>query len=422
MKRNIRKIKKYLLFAIASFSLCFSVNASPTLICSWTEKINNVNNQIVSTSIELRYDGSNDMFIFEIPDSCQDTKWDCDKTTTISASVNEFTKAKNGSNKYIQISDTAYNNFIVNGQCPSQVFYDLYNAQGGHAGDDEICIGDDLYCTETVGGNKGHNFKSYNGGDGAVDSVRIAKNNLEAIGRIVSTDVGNLLAKKYKVNTSLSYDQNEICKKINEDPESFSTEYEKEVNGFITEALKSRTYPTTATFTDLLKANISNNSKIQDKYGLSALERSIRDDCTRVVNNSSLTDEEKDNLLEGIDSGLENVSENIQGAFASITWHFNADFSGDVDCGGLFGNGDSDTPLYYIRLAFKLVRYVAIILALVLSIIDFAKAVFSQDKDLLQKAGISAAKRLIFAVVIFFLPVLINFALGIIDSRYSTCL
>lgn len=97
--------------------------------------------------------------------------------------------------------------------------------------------------------------------------------------------------------------------------------------------------------------------------------------------------------------------------------------SASLDCKGFLGDPSSpNAPAYYLVLAFKIIKYAAIILVLIMSIIDFAKATLSQDKDLLKKAAISSAKRLIFAVLIFFLPILLNFLLSWLGDAYSTCI
>ena len=48
-------------------------------------------------------------------------------------------------------------------------------------------------------------------------------------------------------------------------------------------------------------------------------------------------------------------------------------------------------------------------MCLALSMMDFVKAVASQDKDALAKATKTTGKRIIYAMVLFFIPDLINF-------------
>ncbi len=100
----------------------------------------------------------------------------------------------------------------------------------------------------------------------------------------------------------------------------------------------------------------------------------------------------------------------------------NDDYSGNDDCEGFLGaKGTKGTPAYYLHIVLIAMRYVAIILALVLSMIDFFKAVFSQDKDLLKKAALTAVKRVIFAVLVFFIPTVIEFVLGLLGAYSVNC-
>ncbi len=97
---------------------------------------------------------------------------------------------------------------------------------------------------------------------------------------------------------------------------------------------------------------------------------------------------------------------------------------GDVNCNSYLGNPKiNNTPAYYLQFAFDLIKYIAIILLLVLTIVDFAKAVINgKNPEEMKKALNNSIKRLIIAVVIFFLPILIKFVLtlaGIYSP--STC-
>ena len=90
-------------------------------------------------------------------------------------------------------------------------------------------------------------------------------------------------------------------------------------------------------------------------------------------------------------------------------------------CKGLFGNpeymeGGSD-PAYYLTVAFSVIRYVAIILLIVLTVIDFVSAIASQDNDIMNKAIKKLGKRFILCIVIFLLPSLIKFILQYIYDR-----
>lgn len=99
------------------------------------------------------------------------------------------------------------------------------------------------------------------------------------------------------------------------------------------------------------------------------------------------------------------------------------DFNTNNGCTSYLGPVEKGYPAYYLQFVFNLIKYAAIILLFILTIIDFAKATASKDNDAIKKAIITAIKRLIIAIVIFILPILIEFLfklLGIYDS--SECL
>ena len=98
------------------------------------------------------------------------------------------------------------------------------------------------------------------------------------------------------------------------------------------------------------------------------------------------------------------------------------EFDGDETCEGFLGKKDDTTsPAYYLHYALLVIRYLGIILAMALSVIDFFKAIFSQDKDLLKKATMTAVKRVIFAVIIFFIPIVLEFLLGLLGAYTVKC-
>lgn len=98
------------------------------------------------------------------------------------------------------------------------------------------------------------------------------------------------------------------------------------------------------------------------------------------------------------------------------------EFDGEETCEGFLGKKDDNTsPAYYLHLALLLIRYLGIILALVFSVIDFFKAIYSQDKDLLKKAALTAVKRVVFAVLIFFIPTVLEFVLGLLGAYTVKC-
>ena len=71
-------------------------------------------------------------------------------------------------------------------------------------------------------------------------------------------------------------------------------------------------------------------------------------------------------------------------------------------------------------LTLNIMKYGAVILVFALSTMDFIKATINQDKEQLKKSTTTAVKRLIAAIIIFFLPILINFILSLLGA-YNTC-
>lgn len=63
----------------------------------------------------------------------------------------------------------------------------------------------------------------------------------------------------------------------------------------------------------------------------------------------------------------------------------------------------------FLQQVFNVIKYAGPILCLVLSVSDFVKAAASQDKDALVKATKTTGKRVVYALVLFFIPTLINF-------------
>ena len=71
---------------------------------------------------------------------------------------------------------------------------------------------------------------------------------------------------------------------------------------------------------------------------------------------------------------------------------------------------------------FKIFKIVAPILVIVLSIYDFIKAITGKVDGEMKKVFMKLLKRLAFALILFFLPNILDFFLGLVDSGYSTCI
>lgn len=96
------------------------------------------------------------------------------------------------------------------------------------------------------------------------------------------------------------------------------------------------------------------------------------------------------------------------------------------NCTSLLGDptkSDPPSPAFLLSYAFKVLRYVAIILLVVLSIMDFVSSVSSQDTDSLKKAVNKTIRRAILCVIIFLLPYLIEYVLTFLnDNATKICI
>lgn len=107
-----------------------------------------------------------------------------------------------------------------------------------------------------------------------------------------------------------------------------------------------------------------------------------------------------------------------------------ADPNGDEDvdmdsCDGMFGTVDSDgnytegTTGYLMQEIFNYMKIAAIVSVFVFSVVDYAKALVQQDDQAFKKANSGTVKRIIYGVVFFLLPIIVNLILKIIDT--TTC-
>ena len=91
------------------------------------------------------------------------------------------------------------------------------------------------------------------------------------------------------------------------------------------------------------------------------------------------------------------------------------------DCGYLGDPNNPDTFAYYLQQAFNIIRFAGPILVLLLTIFDLIKIVSDgKQDDQLIKLGKKTLKRVIYAVLLFILPILITTIFNFI-GLYGTC-
>ena len=80
-----------------------------------------------------------------------------------------------------------------------------------------------------------------------------------------------------------------------------------------------------------------------------------------------------------------------------------------------------ENVLFMVYNVLKWVKYIAPILVIVLSILDFIKALAAQSDDEMKKAQGKFIKRLVVAALLFLIPLIINFALKTFGFYHSGC-
>ena len=81
----------------------------------------------------------------------------------------------------------------------------------------------------------------------------------------------------------------------------------------------------------------------------------------------------------------------------------------------------SESIIAIIYNVLKWMKYIAPVLVIILSMIDFIKALASQDNDAMKKAQQKFVKRLISAVVLFLLPLIIDYVLRLFNLVDTSC-
>lgn len=91
------------------------------------------------------------------------------------------------------------------------------------------------------------------------------------------------------------------------------------------------------------------------------------------------------------------------------------------DCKYVFGDPkDKDSVAYFLQQIFDVFKYAAPILCLVFVTVDFLKAAASHDEKALMKAFQNAGKRIVMAIILFFIPDLLNWLFPLVGLT-GTC-
>ncbi len=110
------------------------------------------------------------------------------------------------------------------------------------------------------------------------------------------------------------------------------------------------------------------------------------------------------------------VSNNVMAIDNSYDVHYSLAGRTADECGGVF----DEEVIEFLQQVFNVFKYAAPLLCLAFSIMDFLKATASQEKEALSKAAKTTGKRVVYAIILFFIPNLINFLFNLL-GWYGTC-
>lgn len=116
------------------------------------------------------------------------------------------------------------------------------------------------------------------------------------------------------------------------------------------------------------------------------------------------------------------VVSNINFTPKNTYWLANSASQSDKECKDSY-LGDPKTTgsvAYYLQTALDIIKYAGIVLCIVLTIYEFAKAILSEDKDILKPLVKKAFTRLVLVAMLFFLPIIVDLLLSLIGA-YGTC-
>lgn len=144
--------------------------------------------------------------------------------------------------------------------------------------------------------------------------------------------------------------------------------------------------------------------------------------CGKVFLVDEKTGKDETNNYDGIDY-LPQVfkTENVPTYFNDSTSSYEG-LESITECSALLGDPIEDigSPAYYLVKAFHVIKYIALILLIVLSVVDVTGAIAKQDKDAMTKLLKKIMMRFILCVMIFLLPYLITLLLKYFVYRQTT--
>lgn len=160
---------------------------------------------------------------------------------------------------------------------------------------------------------------------------------------------------------------------------------------------------------DKYAIDLSKTEELLDEYTLNYLK------CVSYLDsnydNGGFVDSEGKNIIIP-DSYLKKISD-LRGEYEEFSKQRNIYFV--VDCKGLLGS----KLVEKIRMYVNIIKISVPILLIVLGIVDFLKVIFTGNDDQMKKSQITFFKRIGIAILIFFVPTIVEFILNIANQVWS---
>lgn len=357
------------------------------ILCAYTNKV-----RYTSEVVEAKYNRYSSYIYYDIKSNNFFVEW-----LSGEASLNLARNNANFGKNYVHIEDDVLNNLKNYGKCPSNSYIDIANFSVSP----EVCFSNNSsYCIEDMrnAGTKftGESSKEYD----------------------YETHV-NEYFKTWSPNFN-----NNSCDDLKNQNIDIEGQY---VTDYSTNFLYGNSIP------EFMKNSVSFNE------GYKTIDKRIDNFKTKCINEeknklslNQITQSEYDLNIQKIESAANKLKGQLDSANETINQGTNND-GGNIsideieNCESLLGDPNkkepTPSPAWYLSFIFSIIRYVAIILLIVLTIIDFVGATASQDNDAIKKVVSKTIKRAIICVVIFVLPTLIDLVLQFIhDSSVSDCI
>ena len=188
---------------------------------------------------------------------------------------------------------------------------------------------------------------------------------------------------------------------------SILTKYRAELKKYLEEEIPC------ALTEEKLAEEMAKLDEIVDRY-IADINTTMNNAVTEAYNNGTIDTNTYNNTITNIDTAQTTAEEKIQKFEETIgKWYSNL-INGDkiLDCDGLLDAGLVDI----INTLLTWIRIIVPIIVIILGTVDFSKAVLNAEKDEMKQAVTRLTKRIVIAIIIFFVPTLIHLLVDIFNQ------